>query len=144
VIRRVVVVLLAGAVLAGCGSIKLSTAMVRWAHDNAFVASSKTLSVDANHAASALRSPSTSVNELHTVCGVLLLDAQQANTPLPTPDDQATALLNGAYENLAGAANECYAAAASPLKRARALALLARGLAKLSEGVARVAVASVP
>ncbi|MDE3007763.1 MAG: hypothetical protein KGJ10_02830 [Acidobacteriota bacterium] len=143
-IQRVVVVLVAGVVLAGCGSIKLSTAMVGWVHDNAFVASSKALSVDASHVAGALRAASSSVNELHTVCGVLLLDTQKANTPLPTPDDQATKLLSGAYENLAGAANECYGADASPLKRARALAMLARGLAKLSEGVARVAVASAP
>ncbi len=143
-IRRLAVVALAGALLAGCGSIKLSTAMISWAHDNGFLASAKTLSADAAHVATALRSPSSGVNELHTVTGVLLLAAQSAQTQLPTPDDQATQLLNSAYGSLGAAANVGYNAANNPLKRAKALALLAQGLAKLSEGSARVATTSVP
>ncbi|HQT99014.1 MAG TPA: hypothetical protein PLG60_00765 [Acidimicrobiales bacterium] len=143
-IRRLGAVALAGVLLAGCGSVKLSTAMISWAHDNGFAASAKTLSIDAAHVATALRSASSGVNELHTVTGVLLLAAQSAQTQLPTPDDQATNLLNGAYASLGAAANVGYNAAASPLKRAQALGLLAQGLAKLSEGSARVATASIP
>lgn len=142
-IRRLAAVAFAGLILAGCGSIKLSTAMVSWVRDNGFAASTKTLGVDAAHLATALRSPSTGVNELHTVTGVLLLAAQSAQTQLPTPDDQATHLLNDAYGSLGAAANVGYNAAHHAATRAKALTLLAQGLAKLSEASARVATSSV-
>ena len=142
--HRLVLVALAGVLLAACGSITLSSAMVSWAHDNGFLSSTKTLTVDAAHAASALRSMSTGVNGLHTVCGVLLLEVQKAQTNLPTPDDQATALLDRAYGDLGAAANECYQAGHEVSKRANALTYLGRGVAKLSEGSARVAAASLP
>ncbi len=137
-------VALAGVLLAGCGSIKLSTAMVTWARTNAFVSSTKTLGLDAAHAATALKSRSSGVNDLHTVCGVLLLEVQMAHTDLPTPDDQATSLLDHAYSDLGAAANECYEAGGNVIRRARALEYLARGAAKLSEGSARVATVSLP
>ncbi|HUY43135.1 MAG TPA: hypothetical protein VMU98_05165 [Acidimicrobiales bacterium] len=142
--RRLALVALAGVLLAACGSIKLSTAMVSWAHDTGFLSTAKSLSVDAAHAASALRSPSSGVNELHTVCGVLLLKVQMAQTNLPTPDDQATTSLDHAYGDLGAAANECYRADRNVSKRAGALGYLARGVARLSEGSARVATASLP
>lgn len=118
--------------------------MISWVHQNGFAASAKTLGADAAHVATVLRSASSSVNELHTVTGVLLLAAQSAQTQLPTPDNQATELLNSAYASLGAAANVGYNAAHSALKRAQALGLLAQGLAKLSEGSARVATTSVP
>lgn len=118
--------------------------MVTWVKDNGFVGSTKTLTTDAAHAATVLKSLNSSAGVLHLVCGVLLLDVQKAHTPLPTPDAQSTALLNEAYTDLASAANQCYGASNSPLTRARALVSLTRGVAKLSEGSARVVAASTP
>lgn len=143
-IRRLAILVLAGVTLAACGSIKLSTAMVSWVHSNGFISSTKTLNVDAVHAASALKSPTSGVNELHTVCGVLLLEVQVAHTNLPTPDDQSTTLLDAAYSDLGAAANECYRAGHDLALRASALGYLAAGVAKLSEGSARVATVSLP
>lgn len=142
--RRLTGLALCALVLAACGSVSLSAAMVTWVKDNGFISSTKTLTTDAAHAATVLRSTHSSDGLLHLVCGVLLLDVQKANTPLPTPDSQSTKLLNEAYTDLASAANECYNASGSPSARARALVSLSRGVAKLSEGSARVIAASTP
>jgi hypothetical protein len=80
--------------------------------------------------------------DLHTVCGVLLVDIESANASLPTPDRQTTTLLSSAYTNLGAAANECYNAGPSPAKRLVALSSMAKGLAALSEATARIDVAT--
>lgn len=46
---------------------------------------------------------------LHTDCGVLVTDAEQANGELPTPDSQLTGLLSSGYTFAYEAGNDCYA-----------------------------------
>lgn len=141
--KRLVAVALAGLVLAGCGSIKASVAMTSWVANSNFPNAVKTLTTDAAKVANALRNPSSSKAQLHTVCAVLYLDAQQANSSLPSPDDQSTTLLGEAYNHFSSAANSCYDAQ-SLTARPGVLAELAKAGASLSEATARVAVASAP
>jgi len=73
---------------------------------------------------------------------VLDVDTEEANSSLPTPDNQATSLLSKAYNDFGAGANKCYDAARDPKARASALAWLQRGMAALSEGTARINVAT--
>jgi hypothetical protein len=76
---------------------------------------------------------------VHADCGVLLVDAERANTELPTPDDVLTRLLSESYSELGRAANDCYDAggstgalqARSARERAAGRTLLARAVARL-------------
>lgn len=129
---------MAGLLLCACGSVSASTAMGNWTNKNTFLATTRTLRVDASHVAKVLRSKGQP-NAVHTVCGVLLVDTQSANDDLPTPDAQATTLLGKAYTNLGAAANTCYKSASEPSLRPSALALLETGTAQLAEATARVA-----
>ena len=138
-IRRVVALFASGLLLGACGSVSASTAMVDWVSQSGYAATAKAVLVDAKNAAQDLRDPSTSIAELHTVCGVLLYEDSQANASLPTPDDQASQLLASAYGELGAGANQCYRG-----QRVRALASLAKGVALLSEAGARITAASLP
>lgn len=138
-IRRVAALLAAGILLSACGSVSASTAMGNWTNKNTFLATTRTLRVDATHSATVLRASDSQPNAVHTVCGVLLVDTQSANDDLPTPDGQATHLLGQAYDNLAAAANTCYQSASDSTLRSKALAFLALGAAQLAEATARVA-----
>lgn len=138
-IRRLIVLALAGLALSACGTISASTAMVNWVSQSGYHSTAAAILVDAEHAANALRQPSVTVPQLHTVCGVLLYEVEQANAPLPTPDDQASTLLSNAYNDLGAGANRCY-----HNERAAALISLAQGAAMLSEASARIASAALP
>jgi uncharacterized protein YceK len=144
VIRRVAVLLAAALLIGGCGTISAAQAMASWVKQSNYIVNSKTLLADVEHAANALRSTTSSNVELHTVCAVLFTDDGHAEQALPTPDAQATALLNRAYADFANGANQCYEARQSARARASALALLVRGVATLSEASARVSTAVVP
>ncbi len=48
------------------------------------------------------------VGVVHTVCGVLLTDAQSANGELPTPDTELTNLLSSGYALAYDAGGDCY------------------------------------
>jgi hypothetical protein len=50
---------------------------------------------------------------IHTACGVFTVDAESANSNLPSPDGQVTQLLAKAYALEAQAAQDCYNAGAS-------------------------------
>jgi hypothetical protein len=82
-----------------------------------------------------------SSNDLHTFCNVLYVDDGSMQSSLPTPDAQATALLDKAYRDFASAAVDCYSALAVPGDRAKALATLNDGAALFSEARARVTAA---
>lgn len=138
-IRRLVALLSAGLVFSACGSISASTAMIDWVSQSGYVSTAKAVLVDAAHSATALRTVSMSSAQLHTVCGVLLLDLDKANASLPTPDGQASNLLSKAYGDLGAGANQCYRS-----ERAAALLSLAQGAALLSEASARITAASTP
>jgi len=79
---------------------------------------------------------------LHTLCGVLFSDAGNMEQSLPTPDDQATKLLDRATSQFAHAASTCYSSYANASDRAKALALLSDGGASLAEATARLRTAA--
>ena len=53
---------------------------------------------------------------VHAACGTLLNDAEMANTNLPSPDPEVTALLTKAYGLEGTAANQCFDAGATNKK----------------------------
>ncbi|MGH9043687.1 MAG: hypothetical protein ACRDVP_02415, partial [Acidimicrobiales bacterium] len=76
--------------------------------------------------------------EVHTVCGVLVVDAQAANGELPTPDSQFTHLLSSAYTSAYEAGNDCYSSAAGDaVLTARARSEIAQSLAQLARALER-------
>jgi hypothetical protein len=144
VIRRVVVLLLAGLLLCACGTVSEAKAMTGWVTHSSFHSNAKALFDDVKTSAKDLRNPRLSSNDFHTVCQVLYSDDGSLQAALPTPDAQATKLLNRAYQDFATAAHQCYNAESSATARADALATLAKGAGVFSEATARVATASLP
>jgi hypothetical protein len=142
VIRRVATLLAAGLLLCACGSIGPSTAMSGWVKQSGFRANATSLFHDVKNSARDLRNQSLTSNDLHTLCNVLYVDDGSMQSSLPSPDSQATALLNKAYQDFARAAVECYSAVAVPGDRAKSLAALSSGAALFSEARARVAAAA--
>ena len=86
--------------------------MSKWVSQSNYVANNHTLLNDARHSANALRHDSTTTLIFTPVCAVMLLETEQANSALPTPDHQTTTILAKAYNNLGAGANVCYDAAA--------------------------------
>jgi hypothetical protein len=142
VIRRVATLLAAGLLLCACGSVSPGVAMSGWVKQSGFNANARSLFQDAKNSVKDLRNHSLTSNDLHTFCNVLFVDDGSMQSSLPTPDSQATALLNHAYRDFATAAVECYSAIAVPGDRAEAIATLSSGAAIFSEARARVAVAA--
>lgn len=138
-IRRVATLLAAGVLLCACGSITPAKAMSGWVKQSGFNANARSLFHDAKNSATDLRNLSLTSNDLHTLCNVLFVDDGSMQSSLPTPDSQATTLLNRAYRDFATAAVECYSAIAVPGDRAKAIATLTSGAAVFSEARARVA-----
>lgn len=118
--------------------------MKGWVSHSSFTVNARALFSDAKSSAKDLRIATLSSNDYHTVCQVLFSDDGAMESALPTPDAQATSLLNRAYKDFADAAHACYGAQSSSSDRARALVILAKGAAEFSEARARVATASVP
>jgi hypothetical protein len=143
VIRRAALLLVAGLLLCACGTITEAKAMSGWVSHSSFRANAKSLFSDVRSSAKDLHNMNLSSNDFHTVCQVLYSDDGAMQAALPTPDAQATKLLNKAYQEFATAAHECYNAQSSATQRARALATLASGAAVFSEATARVATASL-
>ena len=141
-IRPLVVLALAGVLLAGCGTVTSTQATASWLHQSDYYANVKVLAADAHKSANALRNAATSSVDLHTLCGVLFNDAGNMEQSLPTPDDQATKLLDRATSLFAHAASTCYSANANALDRASALTLLGEGAASLAEATARLRTAA--
>lgn len=116
----------------------METAMKSWVSQSSFVANNKQLISDAQHSATALRTPGETDDQLHLVCGVMDYESEEANAALPTPDSVASTLLSDAYGNLGAGATICYGAGTSSAKRARALAYLSKGVGQLNEAYARI------
>jgi len=132
----------AGLLLGACSTTSAPSALAQWVSQSNLSHAVTVLRGDARHAATALRSPASTAGDLHTVCGVLLVDAQSANASLPTPDNQATILLSRAYTQFGAGANQCYWASSNAPARRHALASLQRAIATLSEATARITAAS--
>jgi hypothetical protein len=139
---RLLTLLVAGLVLAACGTVSLATASKSWVKQSQFYSNLPTLTKDVRNTATQLHNAHATANALHTVCGVLLMDSEQFNSSLPTPDNQATTLLSKAFSDFGAGANKCYGAKNDPAARASALSWLSRGMAELSEGTARINVAT--
>jgi hypothetical protein len=103
-----------------------------------FTSNATSLYQDVKNSAKDLRNHSLTSNDLHTFCNVLFVDDGSMQSSLPTPDQQATHLLNRAYRDFATAAVECYSANVVPADRTRALAMLSNGAAAFSEARVRV------
>lgn len=116
----------------------MSSAMRTWTRESTYTSNSKTLLGDVQHSAIALRTTSESVNNLHTVCGVLLYESEEANASLPTPDHLVNTLLSKAYGNLGAGANICYKSGHDLAQRAKALNYLSTGVGQLAEASARI------
>jgi hypothetical protein len=138
VIRAIAILLAGGLLLSACGTQSMSSAMKSWTSESTFNANNKTLLADVQHSATALRIASEGVNDLHTVCGVLLYESEEANAALPSPDDLVNTLLSKAYGNLGAGANVCYKSGADAAKRAKALNFLSKGVGQLAEASARI------
>jgi hypothetical protein len=144
VIRRVAVLLIAGLLLCACGTVSEAKAMTGWVAHSSFKANATSLFSDVKTSAKDLRNVHLSSNDFHTVCQVLFSDDGAMQAALPTPDAQATKLLNKAYQEFAMAAHQCYNAQSSSVARSKALVGLASGAAAFSEARARVETASLP
>jgi hypothetical protein len=138
VIRAIALLLVGGLLLSACGTQSMSTAMKSWTKESTYTSNNKTLLGDVQHSATALRIASEGSNNLHTVCGVLLFESEEANAALPTPDDLVNTLLAKAYGNLGAGANVCYKSADDPARRAKALNYLSRGVGQLAEASAQI------
>jgi hypothetical protein len=134
--------LVAGLVLSACGTISLASSMQSWVAQSSFSSTRSSIDLDVRHSATALRVAAMTSAQLHTVCGVLEFELEEANASLPAPDRQSTSLLSRSYGQFGVGASECYRAGSSVSARRSALAALSRGMATLSEAVARVNVAS--
>jgi hypothetical protein len=135
--------IVASVALAGCGTISASQALHNWATQADFLKNTTTLLGDAHQVAGQLSDAKASPAALRTVCDVLNMDAQAANSALPTPDAQSTSLLANAYNLLGDASSVCYKSGGLPAQRVRALGYLARGVGVLLEGRARVQAAGL-
>jgi len=125
-------------VLSSCSSSgSLADQMRSWVTSTGYGPSTGTLIRDAAKATQVLVEQS-GVNSAHTVCAVMLLDAESANGNLPAPDPTATTLLAKAYNALGAAANACYAAPNSPQALSNFQTFKATGLADLSEATLRI------
>ena len=138
VLRSVALLALSVAVLGAWGTQSEKAAMKSWVSESAYVANNKTLINDARHSATALRTKSAPASELHTVCAVMLVESEEANSALPTPDHLASSLLAKAYGNLGAGANVCYKAGSNSKQRTRAINDLSLGVSQLAEASARI------
>jgi hypothetical protein len=116
----------------------MSSAMKTWTRESTYSANNKTLLGDVQHSATALRIASEGSNDLHTVCGVLLYESEEANAALPTPDNLVNSLLSKAYGNLGAGANICYKSGNDSATRATALNFMSKGVGQLAEASARI------
>ena len=129
--------------LASCGgTITLIQANRNWMSQSNFAHAHQALIGDARTSEQVLLDRTSSSAVLHTVCGVLLVDTEAANSSLPTPDAQSTELLGRAYNAFGGGANTCYRAGSDITQRARALKYLHQALADLSFASIRLSIAS--
>jgi hypothetical protein len=136
--KRFAALCLAGLMLAACGSISPATAMKSWVTQSSYVANNDTVRTDAVNSAGALNETNTSSAALHTVCAVLLVDSEAANSALPSPDNQTTSLLSSAYNDLGAGANDCYKANSNEVIRHDAIEWLVKGTGLLAEASARI------
>lgn len=143
-IKRIGLLLVAGIVLASCGTISASSAMSKWVSESSFPSTRLSILADAKHAVVALQRPTATGLFLHTVCGVLLVDTEQANASLPTPDDQATNLLSKAYDDFGAGANLCYKAGTDASKRKEAVNALFQAATFYAEANVRIGVVKNP
>jgi hypothetical protein len=118
--------------------------MTVWVQASQFGQTVGTLEGDAARVTTAV-AQHEDIGVIHTICGVLLTDAQSANGNLPTPNSQLTDTLSVAYTLEYEAGNDCYSGGTtgtallekSARERSRAHAQLVRALALVEQVVGR-------
>ncbi len=112
--RRLAVLLplLAGLCCSACsGQDQLGSTQQKlssWVTSSGFGPGVGQLQVDAAHVSTAVAERANR-QVIQTVCAILLTDAESANSNLPSPDGQLTALAAAGYNALGAGANHCYA-----------------------------------
>jgi hypothetical protein len=111
-----------------------SQRLTTWVEASQFGQTVGTLEGDAARVTTAV-AEHKDVGTIHTICGVLLTDAQSANGDLPTPDSSLTVTLSHAYTLDYEAGNNCYAGGTTGTK------LLAKSASERAEAHAYLVVA---
>lgn len=131
---------LGGLLTAGCSADQQGSPSKRlsnWVTGTDLAASTGQIRTDVAKANSLLGT-TKNPDAAHTLCGALLVEVQQANQTLPSPDLQATNLLGSAYESLGAAAHDCYDAVGNPEKQAAFARDRRAGLVSLTEAQLRI------
>jgi hypothetical protein len=110
VIRRVAVVVLAGVMLAGCGTISPQAATKKWIETTNFGAAFVNLNDDLDRTVTYLHRSQRDTLELRTLCRVLSLDLHKMNDSLPSPDAQGNSLLAKGLDTLSQGTALCASA----------------------------------
>lgn len=120
-IRRLGLVIAAGCLLAGCGTISPQEATKNWTTTTNFAAAFHNLKDDLDRTVTYLGRTSRDTVELRTLCRVLSLDLHKMNDSLPSPDAQANSLLADGLDTLSEGTALCSSATgATPVAAMRA------------------------
>ena len=135
-----VVLGLSGLLGAGCASDQQgspSKQLSNWVTGTDFAASTGQIRADVAKATT-LQATTENPDAAHTLCGALLVEIQQANQTLPSPDTPTTNLLGASYESLGAAAHDCYDAVGNPAKQTAFANDRRAGLFSLTEAQLRI------
>lgn len=109
-IRRFGLLVLAGSLLAGCGTISPQEATKKWAETTNFPGAFHNLKDDLDRTVTYLGRSSRDTVELRTLCRVLSLDLHKMNDSLPSPDAQANSLVSDGLDTLSQGTALCSSA----------------------------------
>jgi len=138
-VKTIGFLVLAAVLMSACGTVSTADATKQWMDQSNFTNAHATLVGDATAALRALNSPTASAPERHTVCEVLYTDTSAAISALPTPDQQATNLLDSSYTHFGVGAHTCFIATTTALIQ-RATHDIYAGLGDLSFAKIRLGV----
>lgn len=109
-IRRLVGIIVAGAVLAGCGTVSPQQATKKWVDTTNFGVAFQNLNDDLDRTVTYLNRTTRDTLELRTLCRVLSLDLHKMNDSLPSPDAQGNSLLASGLDTLSQGTALCSSA----------------------------------
>lgn len=119
------------------------TQLTTWVKGTGFEASTAQMRSDIAKA-DALVGHTDDPLQVHTLCGVILIEIQTANDNLPTPDAQLTAVLGSTYTELGEAANDCFDSVGSAAKQQAFAQHRRAGLIGLAEAQLRIEAVTGP
>ena len=109
-IRRLGLVVAAGFLLAGCGTISPQEATKKWTDTTHFPAAFHNLKHDLDRTVLYLGRSSRDTLEMRTLCRILSLDLHKMNDSLPSPDAQGNSLLAEGLDTLSQGTALCASA----------------------------------